>query len=325
MLLKVDSYYSRFTDGFTEFDLPGDTAGQCMSSLLNRYPQLMVHMLDNDLEVLHKSALRFNGEFTSDDQLGALQVTCSDTLEITIEIPSGSGEVGRWIGAIVSFVVGVVLMIIPGTQILGMSSFYMGLSLVVGSVISAIATYIMTPDVPDSAAISLLNNSATYTFDGIKNTTPSGQPIQVVYGKHRVGGHVLSMYTVNESTTRVTIDGSSILSYDYLMAQIGLCEGEIEGVSDLFVNNYPVHYYDEVTSFEGSPDLVRLGTETQTPMKDFNAIRNTTSINLKVQSTASPITAAVDPSATTYSPMYGYVEVGKSDPITGDYKLTYVR
>jgi hypothetical protein len=62
--------------------------------------------------------------------------------------------------------------------------------------------------------------SPTYSWDGIQNTTRNGTPIQLVFGVHKVAGQFLSTFT------KALSDGSN-----KLYALVGLCAGEISAIN----------------------------------------------------------------------------------------------
>lgn len=95
--------------------------------------------------------------------------------------------------------------------------------------------------------------SPTYGFEGIQNSTRVGAPIGVVYGKHRVGGQLLS-------TSIKTIDDQ-----DRLDILIGLCEGEVSNIdtNTLEINGQPA------TNFTGVTIQTKPGTNDQAAISIF--------------------------------------------------------
>ena len=122
--------------------------------------------------------------------------------------------------------------------------------MVLGGVAGMIAGTPKLPSYDNSGS-----TSNTYSFSGIRNSTVSGTPIGVVYGTHRVGGHLLNAYT------RARGDST------YLYAQIGLCEGEIQSVqpSSIEINNRPVENFPDVAA------LWRSGTNNQNELVSAGA------------------------------------------------------
>lgn len=67
--------------------------------------------------------------------------------------------------------------------------------------------------------------SQTYGWDGIQNTTANGTPIPILYGRHRMGGHILSSFTKAKS------DGKN-----ELYVQVGLGAGPVSAINGKVVD-----------------------------------------------------------------------------------------
>lgn len=304
MLIRLDEHYRKFTNDFAEHEVEGATVQECMSELCNRYPQLLVHLQDNQGEICKRSGLKLNGEYLVEQSAKDAQVCSTDTLELTTEIPTGeSNFIGAIIGAVL-FIVGAILLVYGGWtwMPLAISMMQYGATMaVVGTISGLVMEFAFTPESQQQSngSLSLLDNSATYTFNGIRNTTASGTPIQVVYGEHRVGGQVLNMYLTTDEGFDPAYGGiDTITSCNYLHAQIGLCEGAIHSVTDLQVNQLALSFYNEVT-FD-----TRLGEGAQAVLPNFSFVQNTTSIGMKVLYGG---TAQSVVSFSNYTPVYGVV------------------
>lgn len=322
MKINVDSYYSKYTNDFTEHEVEGATVADGFRVLCNRYPQLLVQLQDNDFALCYQSGVRLNGEFLVDPASHEVEVRPTDTLDLTREIPAGNDKVIKYIAGAVLIVVGAVLVYTGYGAGLGQSMIQVGVSLILST---AVISAFFTPSAP-SQINSFLNNSATYSFEGVCNTTATGTPTAVVYGAHRVGGQVLNMFTTSEDTVE-TINGLDVaVTSSYLYAQIGICEGEIADCTDVQVNQLPRNFYNEIVTAP-EQDWLRLGTSDQTTMPAFTTIQNTTSINRKVMAIPdinlinTPIVFA------SYQTMYGIMELtdwGKTKTYKpGLYKLQY--
>jgi predicted phage tail protein len=99
-------------------------------------------------------------------------------------------------------------------------------------------------------------SSPTYGWDGIANTQSAGLAISVIYGTHRIGGQIINQY--------VTGDGTS----EYLNMLIALCEGEIEGISSIEINQNPIANFSNVVT------ATRMGTNTQTQIPGFEQLHS---------------------------------------------------
>lgn len=108
------------------------------------------------------------------------------------------------------------------------------------------------------------SSSPTYGWEGIQNTSDVATPIGIVYGLHRVGGQVIGRY--------VNTDGDK----NYLNVLLALCEGEIDSISSVEINQNPIANYSEV-AYD-----TRLGTNTQDPVDNFAQVHNTRSVNVNL-------------------------------------------
>lgn len=297
MIVQLDDTLCKYTDQTQELNYTTDRADEALRMLFNQFPQLLVYILSG---TKGSYGILVDGELIVDsNQL----INTAGAFTVKIEVlPDGA-----WVELLVGTIIGIVVSVIT----------------------NVIVDTFFSPNAPDpQIKNSKMGESATYTFDGIKNTTPAGTVSAVVYGTHRVGGHVLNMYTTTETTNLTTTAGPVCFSYYYLMAQIGLCEGEIADVSGLLVNKYPFNYYDGITSFMQDPSYLRHGTSTQTPMTQFSQIQNTTSIARKAVVASGVIAPTVIPATQKFIPVYGYIQttpLGEIStlPMYGYYKLMW--
>ena len=75
---------------------------------------------------------------------------------------------------------------------------------------------------------SLDEGSPTYGWDGAQTTQEVGIPIAVVYGEHKIGGNIINQFLWE--------DGEK----NYLNVLIALCEGEIESIGQIYINDNPI-------------------------------------------------------------------------------------
>ena len=99
-------------------------------------------------------------------------------------------------------------------------------------------------------------SSPTYGWDGVQTIQEVGTPVPVIYGEHIVGGNIVNSF--------VATDGDQ----NYLNVLLALCEGEIESVSDLKINDNPA------ANFDGIETAVRLGTNADMVIPNFNDLHN---------------------------------------------------
>jgi len=123
----------------------------------------------------------------------------------------------------------------------------------------AVSIYSMFAAPPTAKSKSGARESASFAFDGIKNVYAPGSPIPVVYGESRVGGQVLMFY----------VDTNPDKKGQTMSTLIGLCEGEIECISDIKINGLLA---SEISSINTA---IRLGTSSQAVIPGFERIKNT--------------------------------------------------
>lgn len=96
------------------------------------------------------------------------------------------------------------------------SLYVLGASFILGG----ISSLLFQPDLPALGSFnSGAKSTATYNWSGIKLTARNDIPIPVVYGTHKIGGNLISVFT----------EGLGIDNYIYML--IALCEGEIDGIA----------------------------------------------------------------------------------------------
>ena len=107
-------------------------------------------------------------------------------------------------------------------------------------------------------------SSPTYGWDGIRTIQEVGVPVKVVSGRHRTGGNILNQF--------ISTDGDK----NYLNLLIGVCEGEIESIGEVKINDQPI------ANFEGVDVVTRLGTNDQTVIPNFENLHNVYPINVQL-------------------------------------------
>lgn len=337
MLVQFSDNFTKYTNDLPEIEVDCTTIGRGMVKLFDLFPQLYVYFMDNEGEVIQRTAMVLDGEFITDAEIVHRIATETTVLEIHRIVPSGedSDTLGFFIDPLSARLISGKQMFgnmgygwtMPGAKqmfgektadelagyamqivgyifmIVGAISGQLWLS-VIGNLFVMMGNWSLDAAgrVTPMALNTGVNNSATYTFSGIRNTTASGTPFQIIYGTHRVGGHVLNMFT----TAGSELQGPTEVTNTTLYAQIGLCEGEIEAVTDVQVNKLPLTYYNAVDTAP-NPDYIRLGTSNQTVMPQFSIIENTTSVGKRVTNISSLPVAPSRLTANT-KPVYGYVD-----------------
>jgi predicted phage tail protein len=314
--VHLDPQLTPYTGGVPVIEVFGSTVATALRELFNQYPQLYVHIFSqpsrialvlNDDLLLEESDLPL--ALGVDDRLDLFwfpagqDATAIGTFIIDMAAEYGAISAATWAAA------GTVTATVIGSIVVA------GVMLALSYAIGALTDDISMPDLQTGS----LDNSATYTFTGIKNTTAAGTPIQVVYGTHRTGGQVITLFTTSEDTNTTTAQTATAVSTDtHLLYQIGLSEGEITEVKDIEINKLPVTFFQAVRTVPDT-NYWRAGTADQTPMYEFNKVITTVSTGRKVLNGATPFSLGV--TYEKYLPVYGYVQSSwlKNVPILGYY------
>ena len=272
---------THLTEGVTYVDTPGTaTVKACLLQLFCTYPQLYLFLQSNHAEESQRILLILNDEELLEYGDVNRVLTEDDSLYVFYGVPHGRVEAATQFLA--TYMAEATAQMVVQGVITAVAT--IALSVVISAIMGALVDDISNPE------SAIASNSATYTFDGIKNTTASGTPIGIVYGLHRCGGQILNLFT--RHPTEITTD---------LYYQIGLSEGEIVAISDVEINRLPSTYYNGV-----DPLTVRLGSSSQAVMAEFSKIPSTTSTNRKVlpMQTTPPQPAVIN---TDTVPVYGAV------------------
>lgn len=249
MIIKIDQELTRRTNFKDTVEVEGRTVSEALLNLFEEFPQLYIFLVCKGKAEANKTTLKLNGEYLIESSSLYTKVGPTDVLEVGRDVPEGAGTIGKiilgvgllalsiWNPAI--GVEGAVLL--SDSMAMGMGM--MGASLVLGGVGDLL---VGTPNLPSDGN----STSNTYTFSGIKNSTVSGTAIPIIYGRHRVGGHVLSAYVDVPQT-----NGNS-----FLYAQLGVSEGEIDGIdyNSIEINQRNVRDFDDVSAYwrKGETDPV---------------------------------------------------------------------
>lgn len=272
----------------SRLEVSNGTIKDIVYELMCDYPQLNVFLMDNFGEESRKVILVANGKVVEQHDLPT-ELGDEGTLYILYDLPSGDYDaiyvpIAEALAEYMS--VAAAEAIIQGVIYAAVN---IGISMAISAIMGALTDSLSEPMIASGS----LDNSASYTFTGIKNTTASGTPVNIVYGKHRIGGHILSLYTTIEDTKRGATVTDTVVKY-----LLGLCEGEVEAITDIEVNKLPSSYYNGVTI------ETRLGTASQSVIANFLTIDETVSTNRKVINVSPNIVAPNED--VTYQPVYGY-------------------
>ena len=206
MKIKLTPELAVYADGLTEVEVKGATPRTGLLRLFNTYPQLYMHLLGPDRTAVNYACMVDGAEVL--DSRSATEVC--EWLEF-VEVPHG-----EW----AQVAIAVVMMLV-----------------------SYAVTDALAPSMPMGAnAQGTVGDSYSNSFTGVQNSTAPGTVIPVVYGRHRVGGHVLSISTSAATSTEIV--GGVTYYYDLLRAVIAASEGPIFDIQNILVAGYPVNYYN---------------------------------------------------------------------------------
>ena len=118
-----------------------------------------------------------------------------------------------------------------------------------------------TPDYSNPSFGDGYSNSSTYSWGVATNSVEEGTSIPIIYGTVRVTPPLISQYVE-------TIDNKQ-----YLNMLFALNDGTVTSITDIYINDNPITYYENVTSD------IRLGTNTQTLIPSFDNTRVDTAVS----------------------------------------------
>lgn len=107
-------------------------------------------------------------------------------------------------------------------------------------------------------------SSPTYGWEGVQTTQEVGLPIAIVYGEHKIGGNVINSY--------ISTDGDK----NYLNVLLGLCEGEIDSISSIQINDNPIANFTGIDTYE------RYGTNSDSIVEGFEDLHDEKSVNVEL-------------------------------------------
>lgn len=118
--------------------------------------------------------------------------------------------------------------------------------------------------------------SPTYGWDGVQTIQEVGVPLAVVYGEHKIGGNIINQFLWD--------DGDK----NYLNVLLALCEGRIESISDIEINNNPI------ANFSGISVTERYGTNAQSLISNFEDLHNLYPVNVNLTKNNPHVYTTVD-------------------------------
>jgi predicted phage tail protein len=243
----------------------------------------------SDLIVADKThlAVSINGELLDQDQWASREVIEGDYV-VLCPVPAGSGggkSVLRMVALIAIAIAAPYAAVALGGAAAGAvgSLTVLGYGLTVGITIagSMLVNALMPIDQSLPSGQDLTKDSPSYGIDGAKNTAREGITVPVIYGRYRVAGNLINVFTRN-------INGGETQDLYSLFA---LSEGPIGAVltGTIEVNDQPIENFSDVYS------EVRLGDADQALINWFDdvivpgAVGVTLSTNYHTYTTSSAI------------------------------------
>lgn len=112
------------------------------------------------------------------------------------------------------------------------------------------------PDMPDSGSVGdRASSSPTYGWGPLQQTETEGNPIPIIFGEHKVAGQVINKFKTLGSDKK-----------EYYNALLVVNDGLVDSISDIRVNDQPVHNYRGIETY------TRLGSLNDNTIPGFNQI-----------------------------------------------------
>lgn len=108
------------------------------------------------------------------------------------------------------------------------------------------------------------NSSPTYGWDGVQSYQDVGTAVPVVYGVHRKGGNIINQYVYDDGDKQ------------YLNLLFAMCEGMIEAIEDIEINENPSDNFSGVSTF------FRYGTNDQTIIDGFDQLHSVIDVGVNL-------------------------------------------
>jgi len=185
-------------------------------------------------------------------------------IAVAIIAPYAAGYVGLTMGGVAATAIGQAILVAGFMAIGGM---------IVGS--------LFKPSMPSSSGIANLENSPTYGWNVAGNSMQQGNPIPILYGKMRI----VPQY-IGKSIT-------SLGDKQYLSVLTALCEGPIDSIYALEINDAPI------SSFTNILIETRLGTNDQGVIPLWVDTWTDQSLNKKLTNTVDWVSATTKGDAVT--------------------------
>ena len=183
-MLRTIKVYGKLRQilGQSTFEADLNNVGQAFSFLHNNFPELEVHLLNNNYRV-----------WTGDKLVTEDKLFMSGESDIRIiPVATGSGFLAPFIAPIFGGAISSGLSGLVGGGILGSIVGAVGTSLIIDGVTSMLAPQPPTMSPSGMDATDPASLASNYSFSGITNISKSGVPINLIYGETIVGSVTVS-------------------------------------------------------------------------------------------------------------------------------------
>jgi hypothetical protein len=187
-------------------------------------------------------------EIFQDWDLNAVNIAVNGTSieEKALYLPSANSEI------IVSGQIGIPFLIV------------IAISIIISVVLSVVMMLLFPVKPPKFEPPE--KEGSSFSWSGIQTTQGPGNVVPIIYGRHRVGGQLLTAYVEERTNNQEFTIQDPVLN---MLISVG--EGEIEEfeMDTVEINDQPISNYQEISLDS------RLGTPNQTPIPFFTQSKNT--------------------------------------------------
>ena len=146
-------------------------------------------------------------------------------------------------------------------EAVGASSYTVGFASTLGTTLiyaagSMLINAVIGPQKADTSQLGLdaWNESPTYSWGSLYQVAVQGNPLQIVYGSHRMAGQTMSKF--------LSIKDNK----EFLNIMLGVAGHEVTSIDEIEINNQPASTFENVTT------ATRLGTLSDTAIEGFDEI-----------------------------------------------------
>ena len=183
----------------------------------------------------------YRGDAYDSDQWASVIPEAGEAISV-VRIPQGGGSSGGKdiVRMVAMIAIAVVAMTIIGPWAAGLTPFaeagaaFAFTSALAAATFTAAGMMVVNAVIPPPGLTKQSEAPSTYGVDGPKNTSREGPVVPVVFGRHRMGGNVVDLFTKNFGDDQ------------YLYMRAVLSDGRIHSVSEIEINDQPIENFDNV-------------------------------------------------------------------------------